>query len=190
MKESHHSNRRCPLWVSLILCVALLTFSGCASTPMKPIRTEPSVDLSRFMGDWYVIACIPTFIETKATNAVESYALESPRVVATTFSFNKGGFEGPRKVYRPTGFVRDDPSNAIWGMQFLWPIKADYRIVYVDEAYRFTIIGRQKRDYVWIMAREPIIEEADYERLVGMVKAEGYDISALMRIPQQPLAER
>lgn len=190
MKPLNHSDRRCLRPAVWILCMGLVMFSGCTSAPMKPIRTESAVDLPRFMGDWYVIACIPTFIETQATNAVESYALESPRVVATTFTFNKGGFDGPRKVYRPTGFVREDPSNAIWGMQFIWPIKADYRIVHVDQDYRFTIIGRQKRDYVWIMARQPIIDEADYTRLVALVEAEGYDISELMRIPQQPLAER
>lgn len=173
-----------------VLITLLLVLVGCTSTTMNPIRTEPSVDLNRFMGDWYVIACIPTFIEKQATNAVESYELETPRRVATTFSFNKGGFDGPLKIYRPTGFVRDDPSNAIWGMQFLWPIKAEYRIVYVDEAYEQTIIGRSARDYVWIMARSPKILEADYAKLVAIVAEEGYDTEKLLKIPQQSLSER
>ncbi|MEY3001571.1 MAG: hypothetical protein RL648_1785 [Verrucomicrobiota bacterium] len=170
--------------------LAILIQAGCTSVNMNPIRIEPSVDLARFMGDWYVIACIPTFIEKQATNAVETYELKEPRVIATTFSFNKGGFDGPLKVFRPTGFVRDDPSNAVWGMQFIWPIKADYRIVFLDGDYELTIIGREKRDYVWIMARQPIIAEADYARLVTMVAEQGYDVSKLMRIPQQSLAER
>lgn len=55
-----------------VLTAALLALAGCTSTNMDPIRTENSVDLTRFMGDWYVIACIPTFIEKQATNAVES----------------------------------------------------------------------------------------------------------------------
>ena len=38
--------------------------SGCATVPDEnTIRTESVVDLERFMGDWYVIASIPTFIE-------------------------------------------------------------------------------------------------------------------------------
>ena len=46
------------------LCSLLFMFmlTGCAAS-MPPIRTEASVDLSKFMGDWYVIANIPTFIE-------------------------------------------------------------------------------------------------------------------------------
>ena len=91
------------------------------------VRLEPVeyVDLERFMGDWYVIANIPTFIEKGAHNAIESYRLTDDGEIATTFRFRDGAFDGPLKVYRPTGFVSDD-NNAIWGMQFLWPIKAEF----------------------------------------------------------------
>jgi apolipoprotein D and lipocalin family protein len=154
--------------------------SGCQSP--HPIRTESSVDINRFMGDWYVIACIPTFIETEAYNAVESYEWAGGNRVETTFTFNKGALDGPQKTYTPTGFVSEE-SNAVWGMRFIWPIKAEYRIVYVDEAYSQTIIGRTKRDYVWLMARTPDMPEADYQDLLTIVEQEGYDLSQIRRIP-------
>ena len=118
---------------------------------MKPVQTVESVDLQRFMGDWYVIASIPTFIETDAFNAVESYKLSEDGSIATTFRFNKGGFDGPEKIYKPRRFIEDRPSNAVWGMQFIWPFKAEYRIIYLSDDYAQTIIGRTKRDYAWIM---------------------------------------
>lgn len=137
------------------------------------------------MGDWYVIASIPTFIERDAYNAIESYARAGEKEIATTFRFNKGSFNGPLKVYRPTGYVSDDPSNAIWGMQFIWPVKADYRVMYINDAYTQTVIGRNQRDYVWIMARTPAIPEADYSTLGSLIADQGYDISRLVRVPQQ-----
>ena len=76
-------------------------------------------------------------------------------------------------------FIKDKGSNAIWGMQFIWPIKADYRIVYLDESYQQTIIGRMSRDYVWIMARTPKIPESDYAKLVSNVESLGYDVDLL-----------
>ena len=115
---------------------------GCANTP--PIDTVEQIDLERFMGDWYVIAHIPTFIEKQAYNAIESYQLNEDGTIATTFTFNKGAFDGKPKKYQPKGFVRDTGSNAVWGMQFIWPIKAEYRVVHLDPDYSQTIIGRSK----------------------------------------------
>ncbi|HSM31143.1 MAG TPA: lipocalin family protein [Woeseiaceae bacterium] len=149
------------------------------------METVDYVDLERFMGDWYVIANIPTFLEKDAYNAVETYEMNDDGTIATTFTFRKGGFEGKKKVYNPKGFIRDEESNALWGMQFIWPFKADYRIVYLDDDYSQTIIGRQKRDFVWIMARKPDISEADYEMLLGVVESLGYDVSKVQRVPQK-----
>ncbi|MFZ0468120.1 MAG: lipocalin family protein [Thiogranum sp.] len=162
----------------------LALLGGCTTTDLPPIRTAERVDLQRFMGDWYVIASIPTLIERDAYNALESYRLLGDGRVATTFSFNEGGFDGKRKTFTPTGFVLDAESNAIWGMRFVWPIKADYRIVYVDKNYRQTIIGRLQRDYVWIMARAPHIPPDDMQRLIAIIAEQGYDTAKLRQVPQ------
>lgn len=168
---------------SLFMPVLLFTLAACTSPP--PIGTAKAVDLERFMGDWYVIANIPTFIETNAYNAMESYRLAGDGTVATTFSFREGGFEGERKTYHPTGYIIDRQSNAVWGMQFIWPIKSDYRIISVNDAYDQTIIGRIQRDYVWLMARTPQISEGDYQRFLQVITEEGYDVSKVRKVPQQ-----
>ena len=172
----------------LILFISLASLFGCSS--YAPIKVEKHVDLKRFMGDWYVIANIPTFIEEGAHNAVESYAMNKDGSIATTFTFNEASFTGKKKTYNPTGFVTDDKSNAIWKMQFLWPFKADYRILYVDEGYKNTIIGRIKRDYVWVMSRAPRISKDEYNKLVKIIKDSNYDVSKLQLVPQQSLKER
>ena len=128
--------------ISVILSTSLLLLSACA--PKKPtLPLVRKVDLQKFMGDWYVIANIPTFIERDAHNAIESYRLESDGSIATTFTFRAGGFDGPLKRYQPMGYVLDTQTNAVWGMQFIWPIKADYRITYLNDDYSQTIISRE-----------------------------------------------
>ena len=79
----------------------------------------------------------------------------------------------------------DRESNAVWGMQFVWPIKADYRIVYLSPEYTQTVIGRTARDYVWVMARTPEIPEADYGRIVDWLATQGYDVSRIRKVPQR-----
>ena len=169
---------------SALIVAASLTLASCASSGPE-METVDYVDLDRFMGDWYVIANIPTFLEKGAHNAVETYAMNDDGTIATTFTFRDGAFDGKEKQYNPKGFIRDTGSNALWGMRFIWPINADYRIVYLDEDYTQTIIGRQKRDFVWIMAREPNISDSDYETLLGVVESLGYDMSKVERVPQQ-----
>jgi apolipoprotein D and lipocalin family protein len=167
-------------------CLGLSALAACASGPSQaPIETVERVDLERFMGDWYVIANIPTFIEKGAHNAIESYKLDPDGSIATTFTFRKDGFDGELKTYTPRGFVEDRRSNAVWGMQFVWPIKGDFRIVWLDEAYSQTVIGRNKRDYVWIMARQPTMPEADYRRIVEFLAAQGYDTTKIQKVPQR-----
>jgi apolipoprotein D and lipocalin family protein len=165
-----------------IACAAAL-LGACRAPP--PIATVEHVDLERFMGAWYVISAIPTWLERDAYNAVESYHLDADGSIATTFTFRRGSFDGDRIEYRPRGFVLDRQTNALWGMQFLWPIKAEYRIVYLAPDYSATVIGRSKRDYVWIMARTPELPVRTYDALVAVVTTAGYDEARLVKVPQR-----
>jgi apolipoprotein D and lipocalin family protein len=80
--------------------------------------------------------------------------------------------------------VVDTNSNALWGMQFIWPIKADYRVIHLSPDYSTTVIGREKRDYAWIMARTPQIPAAEYEELLRFLATQGYDPSLVRKVPQ------
>lgn len=169
-------------WLTIIPAAVLL--ASCASNePEMP--TVEYVDIERFMGAWYVIANIPTFLEKGAHNAVETYSLNDDGTIATNFTYREDSFDGEMKEYNPRAWVLDTETNARWGMRFIWPIKADYRIVYLNEDYSQTIIGRQKRDFVWIMARTPTISDLDYDELVDFVESLGYDSSQLQRVPQR-----
>lgn len=169
----------------ILFATMALMLSGCQSVPQPPIALAGPVDLPRFMGDWYVIANIPTFVEKGAHNAVESYRLAKDGTVETTFTFRANSFDGPEKRYNPRGFVVENTGNAVWGMQFIWPIKADYRIVYLSPDYSQTVIGRDKRDYVWVMARTPSIPESDYQNILAFLAGQGYDTARIERVPQR-----
>jgi apolipoprotein D and lipocalin family protein len=167
------------------LALLATVLAGCQTAGHPPLAQAPHVDLARFMGDWYVIASTPTFIDPEPYNAIESYRLAADGTIETTYTFRAGGFDGAAKRYTPRGYVVDNASNAVWGMQFFWPVKSDYRIAYLAPDYSQTVIAREKRDYAWIMARTPQIPDADYARLVQFVAAQGYDVTKLRRVPQR-----
>lgn len=173
------------LLISTCLLLGALLMPAHAAEKPSPVPLVPAVDLPRYMGDWYVIGVIPTFVEEDAHNAVESYALNADGTIATTFSRLDGSFEGKRKVSKPKGFVRPGTGNALWGMQFIWPFKGEFRIAHLEPDYSVTIIGRSKLDYVWLMARKPLMDDADYERYKALIASWGYDVSKFERVPQR-----
>ncbi|MCV6615263.1 MAG: lipocalin family protein [Cellvibrionaceae bacterium] len=164
-----------------LVLFSTLLLGACQQSPSLP--TVKALELDRFMGDWYVIAHIPTWPERKATKAIESYALQPDGSIATTFTFVPEG-KTKTKQMTATGFPKAQSNNAVWGMQFIWPIMADYRVAYVDEGYQHTIIGRNKRDYLWIMARGPRVDDKIMTELIDFARKLGYNMDELRIVPQ------
>lgn len=184
--DMQRTRKRLLRWIlgaPIALVGGLLALAGCRSYP--PLPTVAFVDLERFQGDWFVIAHIPASSEANAYNAVESYHLEPDGTIATTYAFREGSFTGPIQVMKPNGAVRDATTNATWGMQFFWPLRFEYLITHLDADYRTVIVARSARDYAWIMARTPHLEEAEFAVLCRDLEAQGYDLTKLRRVPQQ-----
>lgn len=168
----------------LLACAFAMTSMSALANDLPPIKPVAHVDLPRFMGDWYVIAAIPTRFEKSAFNAVETYELKPDGEVATSFHFRDGSFDKPVKSIHSTGFVKKGTGNAVWGVQVFWPIKAQYVVTYLKDDYSQVIVARDARDYTWVMARTPTVSQADYDALMAKVKALGYPMDKVRKVPQ------
>ena len=168
----------------LLACAVMINANACA-TGLPPITPVAHVDLPRFMGNWYVIATIPTRFEKTAYNALEVYTLKPNGDVATSFHFREGSFNGEKKDIHSTGIVKQGTGNAVWGVQVFWPLKAQYIVAYLKEDYSQVIVARDARDYMWVMARTPTISQADYDALLARAKLLGYSMGKIRKVPQQ-----
>lgn len=172
-----------------------LLATGCASISVQTPSSVPlvaQVDLPRFMGDWYLIAHIPTERDRAAHNAVENYQLNPDGSIATTYTNRLGGFDGKRKRMTPTAYVMPDSNNALWGMRFLlpgtslpWPPLYEYRVAHLEPDYSVMIVGRSKLDYLWLFARRPEMDEPTLEGYRRLIAEWGYDPALLLRVPQK-----
>ena len=80
--------------------IAAGMLAACGGANVKdPIPPVPYVDVPRFMGDWYVIAQIPTRLEREAYDSVETYTLRDDD--------GKSYGEIARLVEMPKSTVRD-----------------------------------------------------------------------------------
>lgn len=150
-----------------------------------PLKTVDHVDLQKFMGPWYVIANIPTFIEKGANNAVETYTWNAKENrVDVDFRFNADSPTGKLKTYPQKAFIYNTVTNAEWRIQMVWPLKFAYLVIGLDTNYQYTVIGVPSRNYVWIMARTPHMDEALLTQIIANLKNVGYDTSKIERVPQ------
>ncbi len=153
----------------------------------QPLRPVSQVDLSRYMGDWYVIANIPYFAEKNCFDSVESYALRPDGKIDNWFTCRKKSFDAPMKrLVNAVATVTDTSSNAVWSVRFFKIISVDYVILDLDPDYRWVAVGHPSRRYGWIMSRSKTLDEATYQAVLNRLAAQGYDPSKFVKVPQRP----
>ena len=160
-----------------------LLLAGAAVAGRPAIRPVPHVDLTRFMGTWYLVGGIPTAFERDAWNAVETYTLLEDGSIRTTLSFNQGGADGPRKHIEAPARVRPGTNNAVWDVRVFGPVKAQYVVAWLRDDYSLTLVARDARDYAWVFARTPAVAEADLEPVRQHLGRLGYDLAKWRTVP-------
>jgi apolipoprotein D and lipocalin family protein len=168
-------------WSSLLV---VLILSGCASS-LPPIAPVKQVDVSRYMGRWYVIAAIPTFPEKGAQNAVETYRLNADGSVCTWFRLRKGSVNDPVTLIHSTATIQPDSGNARWRVHFFHLLKMQYLVGWLKPDYSQVLVVRDARDHLWYMARQPSVSASDYRAMLVRAKALGYHTKDIVRVPQQ-----
>jgi apolipoprotein D and lipocalin family protein len=152
----------------------------------QPLRPAAHVDLPRYMGDWRVIANIPYFAEKNCFDSIESYALRPDGDIDNWFSCRKKSFDAPMKrISTALAVVDDKASNALWHVRFFKIIPIKYVILAVDPNYQWAVVGHPSRNYGWILARGPRLDDATYQRALEVLGAQGYDTSRFKKVPQQ-----
>ena len=164
---------------SIGLALTLLTLM---TTSQAQTKATP-VDLVKYSGKWYVIACIPTPIDKKWDYVTESYTLNKKGNIEIYTTYIKQGGSKEKSV-TSKGFPHKDTGNLFWDVQFIWPFTADYLIEEYAPDYSYTVIGHPKKKYLYIMARENKMPDALYIELVDRYKGQGYEMNKLRKLKQ------
>ncbi len=152
----------------------------------RPLSTVARVDLSRYMGNWYVIANIPYFAEKHCFDSIESYALRPDGKIDNWFRCRKGSFDAPlKRKATAVATVTDLETNANWTVRFFKIIPVKYSIIDLDPNYQWVVVGHPSRRYGWIMARGKTLDDALYRRLLQDAAAQGYDPAKFQKVPQR-----
>jgi apolipoprotein D and lipocalin family protein len=156
-----------------------------AQTP-APVRTVPFVDLDRYAGDWFEIARFPNRFQNQCIGDVRASYSRRPdgRVDVVNRCRTADGQTEARGVAR----VVDEKTSArlkvrfapAW-LSFLPFVWGDYWIIGLAPDYSWAVVGDPGRDYLWILARTPRLDDESLAAARAVARASGYDVERLVQ---------
>jgi apolipoprotein D and lipocalin family protein len=170
-----------------MLAGALALGSALAAAADAPLPVVAAVDLDRYAGKWHEIARYPNRFERMCVaDVTATYTRNADGTIAVVNDCRKA--DGTREradglarvVQAPAKLqVRFAPAWLSW-LPLVW---GDYWIVDLDPDYRYVIVGEPSREYLWILAREPALDDETWHTLYGKLPRLGYDPDKLVRNP-------
>ena len=165
---------------------------GCiTSKTYPPLTTVPRCETNKMMGTWFVIAVKPTPFETTCSNAVETYTrmTDSDFDIDIDFQYNQSeAITSSLKSIGQRGWVQgmDKDNSSNWKISPFACIRMPYPIIELDDSnYEWVVVGHESRNYAWIMARKPVIDDALITTLKQrLVEKHGYDLEGMRYVPQ------
>nr|GMC65083.1 temperature-induced lipocalin-1-like [Ipomoea batatas] len=155
----------------------------------KEMEVVRNLDVERYMGRWYEIASFPSRFQPK--DGVDTRATYTLNPDATVHVLNETWSGGKRGFIEGTAYKADPKSDeAKLKVKFylppflpIIPITGDYWVLHIDQDYQYALIGQPSRNYLWILCRQPRLDDETYNQLLERAKDEGYDVSKLHKTP-------
>jgi apolipoprotein D and lipocalin family protein len=168
--------------------LAAFLLAACATAgPSPPLQTVSRVDLERYAGTWHEVALYPNrFQQACASDTTATYTPLGDGRIGVRNRCRRA--DGSEMSVEGMAEVVDPATNAKLKVSFLpswlrWTGigRGDYWVLHLSPDERVAIVGEPSREYLWILAREPTLAEADYRALMEKVRAAGYDPQRLRR---------
>lgn len=149
-------------------------------------QTLPQVDIQKFQGPWYVIGYKPTFMDGSWINTIESYTWDEKEQRYDVLTTYKKSPDGKQKSITQKLLPVENSNNAKWIARIWFFIRADYYIYKIADDYSYVVVGHPKQKYLYIMSRQPVMEDQLYNDLVDFSVELGYKRSDIEKQLQQP----
>ena len=153
----------------------------------QEVKTVPSVDLDRYAGRWYEIARFPTVFQKKCVGDVTAeYARRADGKITVTNRCRVEGGQidqalGVAQTVAGSGNaklkVRFTPDWLAW-LPIGW---GDYWIIALAPDYSHAVVSDSRREYLWVLARTPLMAEQDYQAAVRQAAEQGFAVGKLVR---------
>jgi apolipoprotein D and lipocalin family protein len=149
----------------------------------------PALDLDRYLGTWYEIARLPMRHEpADYTDISATYSLQpGGKVRVDNRALDGDGTlqesVGEASVVPGSGNAKLEVTFLPEGLRWIPFTKGDYWVLRIDPDYRTSLVGGPGCRYLWLLSRTPQLDAATRDDYLATARAQGYDLSDLVRTP-------
>lgn len=176
------------IWV--VFCVALLAIPAVSANDSLPLQTIESLDVPRYMGTWYEVAKYPNRFQKQCVrNTSAEYSLQKDGTVKVLnqCQLASGEMDEAEGQVRQVGDTKSPKLEVrfapVW-LSWLPMVWGDYWVIDLDAQYQLVAVSEPSREYLWVLARAPQVEQAKYDALLLRLQAKGFDLNKLELSPQ------
>lgn len=167
-----------------ILFLTILLQAGCTGIP-ENIRPVGNFHLNRYLGTWYEIARLDHSFERGLTNVTAEYSLREDGGVRV---LNKG-FSGKDQVWKTAegkAYFVEDENRGHLKVSFFGPFYGSYVIFELDpKHYGYAFVTSYSREYLWLLARTPEVEDEVIQKFLEAARANGFEIRDIIFVEQE-----
>jgi len=171
-----------------LIFIAGLSVGASSDRNMNSPDTTPitGFELERYLGTWYEIARFPNSFEKNLVGVTANYSMKDNGKVKVINAGYKNTLDGTYKTVVGKAKFAGDPNTGKLKVSFFLFFYGDYHILKLDkEHYQYALVGGSTSKYLWILAREPQLDEEIYNDLLKEAASRGYDLSLLEKVPQK-----
>jgi apolipoprotein D and lipocalin family protein len=158
----------------------LLVFvSGCTGIP-DGVSPVTGFDVNRYLGTWYEIARLDHSFERGLQRVTAEYSLRDDggiRVVNQGYNNAKQRWE---KAEGKAYFTGESDVGRL-KVSFFGPFYGGYNIIDLDrESYQYALVSGPDTSYLWILARQPVLDTSTINQLLAKASGHGFDTSRMI----------
>jgi apolipoprotein D and lipocalin family protein len=174
--------------VPYCLLALLLFLPGCTGIPdgVSPIT---GFDVNRYLGTWYEIARLDHSFERDLEQVTAEYSLRDDGGIRV---LNKGYNSVKQRWEQAEGkaYFTGDSKVGRLKVSFFGPFYGGYNIIDLDhEDYQYALVSGPNTSYLWILARQPVLDAAIVRQLLAKASRYGFDTSRMIFVAQQASAQ-
>jgi len=170
----------------LLVLLVFLPFSSVAKMP-DGASAVTGFSLERYLGTWYEIARLDHRFERGLTQVTATYSMRDDGGVRV---LNRGYKEKKSKWSDAEGkaYFVDEADVGRLKVSFFGPFYGAYNIITLEpENYSYALVIGNSTKYMWILAREPVLEPTVLESLLSKARKLGFATDELI-YPQKQAA--